>query len=177
MTQLRIVPMVGLAIALVASAVAAQATQETVDPEESGAYTPHPEAEEAIGKLKSPFCPGLMLEVCPSPQAAELRDSIQELAEGGMDSDSIVEWMLAEHGEEWRAVPQARGTGILAWVMPPLALVVGLIVVGLVLRKFRSPRTAADGADSRKEISTDEEARLNEALREMEEAESEDALL
>lgn len=171
MRQLRIVPLVGFAIALAASAAPGQEARES---SESGAYTPHPEAQEAIGKLRSPYCPGLMLEVCPSPQAADLRDSIEMMAREGMASDSIVEWMLANHGEEWRAVPRTEGKGIWAWIMPPLALVVGLIIVALTLPKLRARR--GDEAPAKREISGDEEARLDHALRELDEAESEDAL-
>jgi len=90
---------------------------------------PHPEAETAIGRLKSPFCPGFMLEVCTSSYAAELRDSIQVLAHGGWTSDELVDWVLTEYGEEWRAAPRAAGTGLWAWVMPPAALVLGLALV------------------------------------------------
>lgn len=172
MTPLRTVPFAGLAFALLASAAAGQeAPQGRAAPE-----TPNPEAEEAISKLRSPFCPGLMLEVCPSPQAAVLRDSIQTLARNGMDADSIVEWMLSEYGEEWRAVPRAEGRGLWAWIMPPAVLILGLVAVGLALRKLKARARARDNAPPQA-ISPEEEARLQAALREMEEAESEDALL
>ena len=95
------------------------------------AYLPHPEANEAIGQLRSPYCPGLMLEVCPSPDAAILRDSIEMLAQEGWESQQLVEWMIANHGEEWRAIPKTRGTGILAWILPPAALMMGLGVDGV----------------------------------------------
>lgn len=172
MRKLRTGPLVGLVLVLAASGAMGQ---EPGQRSGSEARTPHPEAREAIGELRSPFCPGLMLEVCPSPQAAELRDSIQTLAESGMESDSIVEWMLATYGEEWRAVPRTEGKGIWAWVMPPAALVLGFVVVALALRKFRA--RSRESGHAKRTISPDEEARLDEAIRELEEAESEDALL
>jgi cytochrome c-type biogenesis protein CcmH/NrfF len=132
-----------------------------------GAYEPHPEATEAIGKLKSPYCPGLMLEVCPSPQAASLRDSIEMLAQEGWASDSLVTWMLANHGEEWRAIPKSEGKGILAWLMPPAALLLGLGLVGLVLRKIAPPKEKVFVGEV--ELSAEEELRMKDALRELEE--------
>jgi hypothetical protein len=36
-------------------------------------------ADAAIARLRSPYCPGLMLEVCPSSQAEMLRDSIRTM--------------------------------------------------------------------------------------------------
>jgi cytochrome c-type biogenesis protein CcmH/NrfF len=66
-------------------------------------------AERAIGQVRSPYCPGLMLEVCPSPEAGALRDSIRDLAREGMGEQELMEWMIDRHGEEWRAVPKRSG--------------------------------------------------------------------
>jgi cytochrome c-type biogenesis protein CcmH len=132
------------------------------------AMTVHPEAEEAIGGLKSPYCPGLMLEVCPSPGAAELRDSIQSRAERGEESEAIIEGVLAEYGEKWRAEPLASGTGLWAWVIPPAVLLAGLGMVGLLLA--RRKRTPAAEVEERP-VDPDQEERLRNALRQIEEEE------
>ena len=71
----------------------------------------HPEAAEAISKLRSPFCPGLMLEVCTSSQAEALRDSIHLAAGEGLDADSLVERMLGRLRRGIPCLPQARGSG------------------------------------------------------------------
>lgn len=97
----------------------------------------HPEARRAISELRSPYCPGLMLEVCPSPPAADLRDSIDVLARGGLSADSIVERVIATYGEEWRAVPRREGTGWWAWLMPPAALLLGIVAIAVVLARRR----------------------------------------
>ena len=126
----------------------------------------HPEAIEAIGRLRSPFCPGLMLEVCPSFNAVALRDSIQGAAEAGWDADSLVEWMIARHGEEYRALPRARGSGLLAWAIPPTMLLLGTGVVVLVLRRLRGEPEVPPPA-----LSEVEGERLAAALAELERAE------
>lgn len=133
----------------------------------AGPVEPHAEAVEAIGRLKSPFCPGFMLEVCPSPQATELRDTIEALARSGMESDEIVEWVLARHGEEWRALPRTRGKGLLAWLVPPGALLLGVGLVILVLWKLRGDggETRLDGR-SDLDLSDVDERRLARAVRE-----------
>jgi cytochrome c-type biogenesis protein CcmH/NrfF len=133
---------------------------------EGEAYLPHPEANEAIGQLRSPYCPGLMLEVCPSPDAAILRDSIEMLAQEGWESEDLVEWMIANHGEEWRAIPKTRGTGILAWVLPPAALFMGLGIVAVVLRRIAPPKEKEVSA--KVDLSDDDLAKMKDALRELE---------
>ena len=125
----------------------------------------HPEAADAISKIRSPFCPGQMLEICTSSQAAMWRDSVTVLAEGGMTSDQLVELLVSEYGEEYRAMPKTTGAGLLAWVAPPLALLLGLLVVAVVLRRLKGP----DGLAPAGGISEEDEARLAEAMAQMEE--------
>ena len=133
----------------------------------------HPEAREAISKLRSPFCPGLMLEVCPTSNADALRDSIDAEARDGAAADSLVEMVVASYGEEYRAFPKRHGAGLLAWVVPPVGLLVGVGLVVVALKRLRGPSGAGTG--SPEELTREEEARLDAALAEfdaMEEAEA-----
>jgi len=130
---------------------------------------PHPEGDAAIDRLRSPFCPGMMLETCPSPQAKILRDSIQKMAWEGASADSLVAWMLGTYGEEYRAVPQVAGTGLWAWIMPPLALLGGLIIVAMALQHFRARREAAPELDG--DLTSEDESALEEALKELKDSE------
>lgn len=129
---------------------------------------PHPEAEEAISRLRSPYCPGLMLEVCPSPGGEALRDSLRVMAHDGVDADSLVAWTLARHGEEWRATPQAEGFGIWAWVMPPLVLIAGVLGVWIALRRLKAGE-AGEEKPPGPALSEEDEARVAAALGEMDE--------
>jgi cytochrome c-type biogenesis protein CcmH/NrfF len=155
-----------IALGLGSDGLRAQAANQ-LPPPSDGPMEVHPEAQEAIDQLKSPYCPGLMLEVCPSPGGAALRDSLQNLALQGWNSQRIVEWVIGNHGEQWRALPKRSGASlILAWVVPPVGVVLGLVLVVVALKKMRSgaspkPRTAEG------EMSPEEEARLRAALREL----------
>ena len=80
-----LLPLVGaLLLGAPASPLAAQAQHER-PPVDSGPHTPHPEALKAIDRLKSPFCPGFMLEVCPSIASARPRAEIHPLGIGGRE--------------------------------------------------------------------------------------------
>jgi cytochrome c-type biogenesis protein CcmH len=124
-------------------------------------------AQEAIGRLRSPFCPGLMLEVCPSPPAELFRDTLHLLAAEGRTADELVEWALARHGEEWRAVPKRSGTGLLAWLIPPAMLLAGVGFVAMRLRRWRRDEGPyAPGAAA--PLSDDERAALDAAMADLE---------
>lgn len=142
---------------------------------EEGAFEPHPEGEEAISRLYSPYCPGFMLQVCTATQSALLRDSIHAFAYEGWSSDELVEWMIENHGEEYRAVPETSGWGVLAWILPPLAILVGVIVVVAAVRRFRPPSEVrgvgegdTDAEYAGAAITMEEQARLRSAIREIE---------
>jgi cytochrome c-type biogenesis protein CcmH/NrfF len=152
----------GLAV-LAATPAAAQASGEAA-PVGKGPHEWHPEAIKAIDELRSPYCPALMLEVCPSSGGIALRDTLEMLAEGGMKSDSIIGWVLARYGNEWLVVPPTSGGGLVAWAVPPLAVLLGIVAVVLVLRRVRKPRSTEPPA----EVSEAESARLDAALRELE---------
>ncbi len=126
-------------------------------------------ARAAIQQLRSPYCPGLMLEVCPTTQAKLLRDSLQMMAWEGATSDSIVSWMLASYGDEYRGVPLTRGGGLLAWLMPPIVLLAGFIIVALALRHFRRSREV--DLPPITPLSEEDETILAAALQELKESE------
>jgi len=147
----------------------------------SGVYEPHPEAEKAISRLLSPFCKGFMLSQCPAEPSIILRDSIHALALQGWNADALEAWMLGNHGEEYRAVPKRSGAGLLAWIFPPLGLLLGVGVVGFVLRTFvrgRAPLDPASGGAPLAQAGDDRPAadpldpeaedRLREAIRDLE---------
>lgn len=129
------------------------------------------EAQTAISELRSPYCPGFMLEVCPSPQAEALRDSLYQFAATGMTSDELVEWMVASHGEEWRGLPRRSGAGLFAWILPPVVLVLGILGFLLWLRSNRNPAGPDLEADG-PQISDEEREKLALALQDWEQERS-----
>jgi len=159
MRTLRIA-LLAFALALAASAVSAQV------PAAKAARV----ADAAIGRLRSPFCPGLMLEVCPSEPAEALRDTIRMMAARGMPARAIVEDVLARHGEQWRAVPRRSGAGLWAWLLPPAVLLAGLVFIWRRMRRMRGEgrELAVAGAAP---LSPAERAELDAALRDFERAE------
>lgn len=157
---------VSASLAAVLLLPAGASPQETgASPQETAAHQYHPEAQEAISKIRSPFCPGQTLEICPSWQAEALRDSIDELAWDGLAADSLIELVVASHGEEYRGFPRRSGTELLAWLIPPAALLLGLGLVVVALRRLRGPAAALAEQGG---LSEHERERLDAALAELE---------
>ncbi|HEX6910407.1 MAG TPA: cytochrome c-type biogenesis protein CcmH [Longimicrobium sp.] len=157
---IRLLPIVVVAALMLATSAAAQVSPEAAQKT----------ADAAIGRLRSPFCPGLMLEVCPSPNAEALRDTIRGMAAQGQSAEQIVEGVLARHGEEWRAVPKRSGVGLLAWLVLPAALVLGGLFVWTRIRAMRGQGQVYAVAAGQG-VTDDERSRLDAALRDLDRAE------
>ena len=153
-----------LAVLVALPVGAAAQSQHEVPRGDGEPYRAHPEAVKAVNMLKSPYCP-TMLEVCPSPPGAALRDSIADLAEEGRDAEWIVEWVVARHGEEYRAVPPKTAGGFVAWTMPAFGAVMLLFATIWVLQRMRGDQPARPEAVSG--VSEADEERLRAAMREL----------
>lgn len=104
------------------------------------------EASKLFNKVMSPFCPGRTIANCPSPQAVELQVSIKEKLSQGESPEQIEAELYATFGDDIRAIPQARGFNLLAWVVPGLFFLVGLFVLSRWLPGWRAARASAGPA-------------------------------
>jgi len=155
-----------LVVLLAPSGLTAQAQYERPSGSE-GPYQRPRAAVEAISRLKSPYCPGQMLGTCPSGGGAALRDSIETRAEAGWTTDEIVEWVVANYGERYRALPRTEGGDLLAWLVPPAAGLIGVGVLLVALGRIRQRRKER-GEPSADDVTEEEERRLREALQALE---------
>lgn len=106
---------------------------------------------EVSNEIFSPFCPGKTLAMCPSPNAAEVRMQIQNMAVEGLEADQIKEKIVAQYGEEFRLVdpPLTDNVGLLG------ALLVGMILAALLIRSW-SVRKSDDPPVEPKEAKPDD---------------------
>jgi cytochrome c-type biogenesis protein CcmH len=87
----------------------------------------------------SPFCPGVTLHDCPSDNAIGLRAQIAGWAAHGWTRQRIMTKLLAEYGPDIRAVPSDRGTSLLVWLLPGLALFAGGATAAVFARRWSRP--------------------------------------
>jgi cytochrome c-type biogenesis protein CcmH len=88
-------------------------------------------------EMMSPYCPGRALSDCPSPQAADLREWIVEQEKAGLSREQVEQELLRVFGDQLLQAPRAKGVGLMAYVFPALAFVVGGALVFLFLRRQR----------------------------------------
>jgi cytochrome c-type biogenesis protein CcmH/NrfF len=119
-------------------------------------------ANEIFGSVMSPFCPGMTLATCPSSQAADLRTEIRSRLAAGATKDEVIDQLYAVWGEDVLGpVPTGR-FGVLAWLVPGAAIVLGAIVLALWLRS--SSRRYGAAATQPADLSPEAKERLEREL-------------
>ena len=90
-----------------------------------------------FNEIMSPYCPGVLLSGCGSSLAADLRDSIKDRVRQGHSHEQIMDWLVSIYGSDILGLPSYSGPGALVWVLPGLALAIGLGGAYLRLRQSR----------------------------------------
>ena len=96
-------------------------------------------ASEIFNTVMSPFCPGRLISTCPSPAAAVLRDEIRGQLAAGASAGDIKDALYETYGEELRSAPEAKGFGLVAWLIPGAFF---LIAAGFLTRWLRTTTLA-----------------------------------
>ncbi len=99
-----------------------------------GVATP-PELSTLYRDLMSPYCPGLSLASCPSPQADSLRDAIAARFDRGESPSEITSALVVDYGPGIRGSPALEGFGAVAFVVPVLLLIAGALFAQRWLRR------------------------------------------
>jgi cytochrome c-type biogenesis protein CcmH/NrfF len=156
---------------LIVLAVAAAALRAAAPVSAQGRADAEQVARAAESELRSPVTPFHTLDMCPSPEAVALRDTVMMEALAGRTVSQIVEGVIARRGEQLRILPKESGVGLWAWILPPSILVLGAGVVALRLAQLkRGRREIVPVAPAT--MSDDERARVELALRQFERGEA-----
>lgn len=106
----------------------------------ASAADPQDIANDLSTKIASPYCPGVTLHDCPSSQAIALRARIASWADEGLSRRQIMSRLESQFGPSIRAVPTARGMGLLAWWLPVAVALAGAAAVVFVVPRWARKR-------------------------------------
>lgn len=134
------------------------------------AQEPLPSDDEvnAIAKdLYCPVCENIPLDVCPTQTCIQWRELIREKLAEGWTEAQIKDYFVTRYGDSVLAVPPPRGFNWLAYLVPPLALLGGALILFRAFRGWRAagPARSAPAGGGTPEISDEYVARLEEELR------------
>jgi cytochrome c-type biogenesis protein CcmH len=160
----------GWGVAALLSALLLFAAAPGLASNEGVALSPEQEARARVidDQLIAPCCFSQTIANHNSPIAERMKAEVRQMLAAGSTEREIMDFYVAKYGERILATPRARGFNLLAYVMPAVALVVGLGGVVLVLRRWRRPRSSQPAGAAHGALSNDEarryQARLEEEL-------------
>ncbi|GEM_PF-3068971 len=100
------------------------------------------QATEIYSSVMSPYCPGITLSSCASGDATLLRTDIHTWLQEGVPVEEIKNRLVARFGEGVFGMPSNSGFGLVAWVAPILAVILGLTAILLFMRRSGRPALA-----------------------------------
>jgi len=110
------------------------------------------EQAQSIDKnLICPVCPGETIEQAQVQLARDMRALVREKLREGWSRGQVLQFFSDVYGEDVLASPPKRGFNIIAWAVPPAALIGGAILLALVLaamRKDNKDQPGASGSDA-----------------------------
>lgn len=95
--------------------------------------------------LYCPVCENTPLDVCPTEACRQWRDLIRQQLSAGWSEAQIREYFVEQYGARVLAEPPRTGLNWLVYVLPPLFILAGAI---MLVRSFRAWRAPAAGEPS-----------------------------
>jgi cytochrome c-type biogenesis protein CcmH/NrfF len=102
--------------------------------------------EEAISTILCDCgCHPQSVKACACGRAAEMRDDMKAMVVGGngkppMSGQAIIDWYVAQYGENIRISPTATGFNLVAWLGPLVGLLVAAALLAITLQRIASRR-------------------------------------
>jgi cytochrome c-type biogenesis protein CcmH len=150
-------PLVGAITLLgVSAAHAVQPDEMMADPAKES------RARELSRELRCMVCQNQSIDDSEAPLARDLRLLVRERIAAGDSDAQVIDFLVARYGEFVLLKPRMEPRTLLLWLLPPLALAGG----GLVLWRNgrRRSKSAAAEARSPPKLTADEEARLQRLM-------------
>jgi cytochrome c-type biogenesis protein CcmH len=107
-----------------------------------------PNAADLEAELVCPVCE-TTLDQSNAPVALRMKVFIRTRIAAGDSAQEIKDALVAEFGPAVIARPPRGGFGLLAWLLPLGAVLVGVVVVALLVRRWSRSRTSSESEPER----------------------------
>jgi cytochrome c-type biogenesis protein CcmH len=138
-----LVAVVGWAAAAPAPA-ATQPAPAATQPAPAATKVDEQTVHDVATQLRCVVCQSLSVADSPSETANQMRGIIRERLAAGDSPEQVRAYFVEKYGDWILLSPPKSGFTLLVWVVPFVALGIGLVLVAVVVRRWsRTPQTAA----------------------------------
>ena len=93
--------------------------------------------------LMCPVCPGESIDQSQNEIATNMRTIVKDFVEDGKSEEEIKDYFVGRYGPVILLEPATSGVSIYAWLIPPIALGVAIIVVIVAINVMRRRQNTA----------------------------------
>ncbi|GAB4262654.1 MAG: hypothetical protein Kow0080_00200 [Candidatus Promineifilaceae bacterium] len=127
------------------------------------------EVNKIAKELYCPVCPNTPLDVCETKACQDWRDDIRMRLSEGWTKEEITAYFVEQYGERVLAEPQRSGFTSMVWILPLVAVLLGVVVVIQILRSWKQGQQAtAVSVPPNPAINPDTLAEIERELQQME---------
>ncbi len=102
--------------------------------------TPSDDQVNAIARqLYCPVCENTPLDVCGTTACAQWRELIRQMLAAGDSEQVIKDYFVTRYGARVLGTPPAKGLNLLAYIIPPVAILAGVYVLFRAYRSWKRP--------------------------------------
>lgn len=87
--------------------------------------------------IMCPVCPSETIDESQVPIAKQMRDIVREKLSLGETKEEILDYFSQRYGEAILAKPTTKGFNLIVWIIPPIIVAIGMVLVVVVVRSMR----------------------------------------
>ena len=110
-------------------------------------------------ELRCMVCQNQSIDDSDAPLARDLRLLVRERIAAGATDTQVIDFLVARYGEFVLLKPRVEGHTLILWLVPPLALLAGVVALWFYNRR-RAQAAVAAGEAAAFHLTPEEEARL-----------------
>ena len=111
-------------------------------------HSPQARAARLTHELACPVCEGQSVADSNAPESADIRADVPRRIAAGQSDQQIRNYYVSRYGQRILLTPANSGLGLVAWVVPTIAILLALFGLAFAFRRWsRIPRLAATAED------------------------------
>ena len=99
-------------------------------------------------QLMCPVCDGQTVDQSNAQVSLDMKEVIREKLRAGESEDEILAYFSARYGDSVLASPPTSGFSIVVWIVPPAALLIGIALLAIVMRRMKKRGAGEDATDA-----------------------------